>query len=105
MIHCTGGGQTKILHFIDNLHICKNNMFDVPPLFSLIKQESNTSWKEMYQVFNMGHRMELYLKKDVANEIIDIAKSFNLEAKIIGYVEKSNAKKLTIKSPGGTLVY
>ena len=80
-------------------------MFDVPPLFSLIKKESNTSWKEMYQVFNMGHRMELYLKKDVANKIIDIAKSFNLEAKIIGYVEKSNAKKLTIKSPGGTLVY
>jgi len=105
MIHCTGGGQTKILHFIDNLHICKNDMFDVPPLFSLIKKESNTSWKEMYQVFNMGHRMELYLKKDVTNEIIDIARSFNLEAKIIGYVEKSNAKKLTIKSPGGILVY
>ena len=105
MIHCTGGGQTKILHFIDNLHVCKNNMFEVPPLFKLIQEQSNTSWKEMYQVFNMGHRMELYLKRDVASDIIKIANSFNLDAQVIGFVEKSNSKKLTIHSPEGQLIY
>ncbi len=105
MIHCTGGGQTKVLHFIENLHICKNSMFDIPPIFRLIKEESNASWQEMYKVFNMGHRMEIYAKKEVSNKIIDIASSFDLDAKIIGYVEKSNNKKLTIQSPDGLIVY
>ena len=105
MVHCTGGGQTKVLHFINNLHICKNNMFEIPPIFNLIKQESNASWKEMYKVFNMGHRMEIYLNQDVAQKIITVSKSFNLDAKIIGYVEKSNRKKLTIHSPEGVISY
>ena len=105
MVHCTGGGQTKILHFIDNLHIYKNNMFEVPPIFDFLKQESDTSWKEMYKVFNMGHRMELYVHEDVANSIIRIAKSFNVDAQIIGYVEKSQKKKLTITSPDGIISY
>ena len=105
MVHCTGGGQTKILHFLKNLHVHKNNMFPLPPLFNLIKQESGASWKEMYKVFNMGHRMELYVDKSIANKIIKIATSFNLDAQIIGYVEKSNSKKLTIDSPEGALVY
>ncbi len=105
MIHCTGGGQTKILHFINDLHIYKNNMFTPPPLFNLIKNESGSSWSEMYKVFNMGHRMELYVDKSSAKDIIKIANSFNLEAKVIGYVERAVGKKLTIESPGGTLVY
>ena len=105
MVHCTGGGQTKILHFIEDLHICKNNMFNIPPIFDLIKKESNISWREMYKVFNMGHRMELYVKKEVSDTIIDLAKSFDLDAQIIGYVEKSDSKKLTIKSPEGLIVY
>ena len=105
MVHCTGGGQTKILHFIENLHIVKNNMLPIPPVFDLIKNESGTDWREMYKVFNMGHRMELYTKKDCANSILEIANSFNLDAQIIGYVEQSNVKKLTIKSPKGLIVY
>ncbi|MAQ47567.1 MAG: phosphoribosylformylglycinamidine cyclo-ligase [Flavobacteriales bacterium] len=105
MIHCTGGGQTKILHFINNLHVHKNNMFTPPPLFDLIKKESGASWQEMYKVFNMGHRMELYVDKSSVKDIIQIAKSFNLEAKAIGYVEHAANKKLTIESPGGTLSY
>tara|TARA_B100000902_G_scaffold399686_1_gene471818 strand:+ start:954 stop:2111 length:1158 start_codon:yes stop_codon:yes gene_type:complete len=105
MVHCTGGGQTKILHFIDDLHVCKNNMFNPPPIFQLIQSESKTSWKEMYKVFNMGHRMEIYLKKDVSSEIISICKSFNLDAKIVGYVEKSDDKKLTIHTPEGPIIY
>ena len=105
MIHCTGGGQTKVLHFINNLHVYKNNMFTVPPIFQLIKEESHASWKEMYQVFNMGHRMELYVNKDVANGIIGIAQSFDLDAQIVGYVESSDANKLTIDSPDEVLVY
>ena len=105
MVHCTGGGQTKILHFIENLHVVKNNMFPVPPIFDLIKHESNTSWKEMYKVFNMGHRMELYLNKDVAKDIIAIANSFNLDAQVIGHVSSSESKKLTIQSPEGKIVY
>ena len=105
MVHCTGGGQTKVLHFINNLHIVKNNMFSVPPIFNLIKQESSASWQEMYQVFNMGHRMELYVKKEVASSIIDLASSFNLDAQIIGFVEKSDSKKLTIQAPDKILVY
>ena len=105
MVHCTGGGQTKVLHFIDNLHICKNNMFSIPPIFNLIKQESQASWREMYKVFNMGHRMELYLNQNVAQDIIAIAESFKLDAQVIGYVEKSDSKKITIYSPGGPIIY
>jgi len=105
MVHCSGGAQTKILHFIDNLHIIKDNMFDVPPLFKLIQEQSKTDWKEMYQVFNCGHRMELYVKPEVAKTIIEISKSFNVEAKIIGRVEASDQKALTIKSAYGTFTY
>tara|TARA_B100000902_G_scaffold64673_1_gene71269 strand:- start:8138 stop:9319 length:1182 start_codon:yes stop_codon:yes gene_type:complete len=105
MIHCTGGGQTKILHFIDNLHIIKDNLFDLPPLFKLIKEESNTDWQEMYKVFNMGHRMELYVPQHISNDIIDISKSFNIEAKIIGKVKSSNSKQLTITSSFGKFLY
>ena len=105
MIHCSGGAQTKILHFIDNLHIIKDNMFDVPPLFKLIQDQSKTDWKEMYQVFNCGHRMELYVKPEVAHAIIEISKSFNVDAKIIGRVEGSLEKKLTINSEYGTFEY
>lgn len=105
MIHCSGGAQTKILHFIDNLHIIKDNMFAVPPLFKLIQSESDTHWKEMYQVFNMGHRMELYVDENVAQKIIDISKSFDVDAQIIGRVEKAVSKKLTIESEHGTFEY
>lgn len=105
MVHCTGGAQTKILHFIENLHIIKDNMFPAPPLFKLIQEQSQTDWKEMYQVFNCGHRMELYVPKDIANDIISISKSFNVNAQIIGRVEGSNAKKLTIKSEFGEFSY
>ena len=105
MVHCSGGAQTKILHFIDDLHIIKDNMFDVPPLFKLIQEQSKTDWKEMYQVFNCGHRMELYVKPEAAKAIIEISKSFNVDAKIIGRVEASNDKKLTIKSEYGTFIY
>ena len=105
MVHCSGGAQTKILHFIDDLHIVKNNMFTVPPLFKLIQEESKTDWKEMYQVFNCGHRLELYVAKEVADSIIAIASKFNVEAQIIGHVEASPEKKLTIKSEYGTFEY
>ena len=105
MIHCSGGAQTKILHFIDNLHIIKDNLFDTPPLFNIIKQESNTDWKEMYKVFNMGHRMELYVKPEISNQIIEISKSFGVDAKIIGRVEDSESKKLTISSKHGSFEY
>ncbi|MEI6488205.1 MAG: AIR synthase related protein [Bacteroidota bacterium] len=105
IVHCSGGGQTKILHFINNLHIIKDNLFPVPVLFDLIKQQSGTDWKEMYQVFNMGHRMELYVRAAIAGDIISISKSFDVDAKIIGRVEKSDKKKLTIHSVGGILNY
>jgi phosphoribosylformylglycinamidine cyclo-ligase len=105
MIHCSGGGQTKILHFIDNLHIVKNNLFPLPPLFNLIHEQSEADWKEMYQVFNMGHRFEIYTSDKNANEIIDISKGFNLEAKVIGYCEASDNKKLTIVSESGRFEY
>jgi len=105
MIHCSGGAQTKILHFVDNLHIIKDNMFTVPPLFQLIQEQSQTNWKEMYQVFNCGHRMELYVSPDVAEEIISISKSFNVNAQIVGRVEVSETKKLTIESEFGTFNY
>jgi phosphoribosylformylglycinamidine cyclo-ligase len=105
MIHCSGGAQTKILHFIDELHVVKDNLFDVPPLFKLIQEQSGTDWKEMYKVFNCGHRLEFYLPEDVANDIIEISKSFGVNAKIIGRVEASNSKKLTISGKYGTFVY
>ena len=105
MIHCSGGAQTKILHFIENLHVIKDNMFDIPPLFKLIQNESNTSWKEMYKVFNMGHRMELYVDEKIALDIIEISRSFNVDAKIIGRVEKSPKRKLTIYSEKGEFIY
>ncbi len=105
MVHCSGGAQTKILHFIDENHIIKDNLFDVPPLFKLIQENSGTDWKEMYQVFNMGHRMELYVDPAVAEEIIKISESFNVDAKIIGRVEASADKKLTISSEHGTYEY
>ena len=105
MIHCSGGAQTKILHFIDNLHVIKDNMFSIPPLFKLIQEQSKTDWKEMYQVFNCGHRMELYVNPEVAEEIIKISKSFNVDAQIVGRVEASSTKKLTIESEYGTFTY
>jgi phosphoribosylformylglycinamidine cyclo-ligase len=105
MIHCSGGAQTKILHFVDNLHIIKDNMFPIPPLFKLIKEQSKTDWQEMYQVFNCGHRMELYVSPEIADDIISISKSFNVDAKIIGCVEASKGKKLTISSEFGQFYY
>ena len=105
MVHCSGGAQTKILHFVKNLHIIKDNLFGVPPLFKLIQAESKTDWKEMYQVFNMGHRMELYVPQEIADDIIEISKSFNVDAKIVGRVEASETKKLTIKSEFGEFFY
>ncbi len=105
MVHCSGGAQTKILHFIKELHIIKDNLFEAPPLFKLIQKESKTDWKEMYQVFNMGHRMELYVSPEIAEDIIAISKSFNVDAKIVGRVEASESKKLTIKSDYGEFVY
>tara|TARA_B110000881_G_scaffold88663_1_gene77753 strand:+ start:257 stop:1408 length:1152 start_codon:yes stop_codon:yes gene_type:complete len=105
MIHCSGGAQTKILHFIENLHIIKDNLFETPPLFEIIQRESNTSWEEMYKVFNMGHRMELYVKPECAIKIIEISKSFGVDAKVIGRVEASKEKKLTISSKNGVFNY
>lgn len=105
MVHCSGGAQTKVLHFVDNVHVVKDNLFEVPPLFKLIQQESGTDWKEMYQVFNMGHRMELYVDEEIAEEIIAISQSFNVEAQIIGRVEAAEGKKLTIKSEYGEFQY
>ena len=105
MVHCSGGAQTKILHFVKDLHIIKDNLFEVPPLFKLIQEESKTDWKEMYQVFNMGHRMELYVPKEIADDLISISKSFNVDAKIVGKVETSVSKKLTIQSEFGEFHY
>ena len=105
MVHCSGGGQTKIMHFIDNLHVVKDNLFDLPPLFRIIHEQSGTDWREMYQVFNMGHRFEIYTDNKNAEEIIKVAESFNLEAKIIGHCEATDGRKLTIKSEFGTFEY
>ena len=105
MVHCSGGAQTKILHFVKDLHIIKDNMFAVPPLFKLIQEQSDTDWKEMYQVFNCGHRMELYVKPDVADAIIAISKSYKVDAQIVGRVEAADTKKLTIQSEFGTFEY
>jgi len=105
MVHCSGGAQTKILHFVDNVHVIKDNLFDVPPLFQLIQEQSKTGWKEMYQVFNCGHRMELYVNPEVAANIIEISKSYNVNAQIVGRVEAAETKKLTIQSKYGTFEY
>jgi phosphoribosylformylglycinamidine cyclo-ligase len=105
MVHCSGGAQTKVLHFVDNVHVIKDNLFPVPPLFQLIQEQSGTDWKEMYQVFNCGHRMELYVPEAVANDIIAISKSFNVDAQIVGRVEVSETKKLTISSDYGVFKY
>ena len=105
MIHCSGGAQTKILNFIEDLHVIKDNLFELPPVFKLIQAESNTNWKEMYKVFNMGHRMELYVPIEVSEEIISISKSFNVDAQVIGRVESYKGKKLTISSDFGTFIY
>lgn len=105
MVHCSGGAQTKVLHFVDNLHIIKDNLFDVPPLFRLIQRESKTDWKEMYQVFNCGHRMELYVPSAIAEDLIKISRSFNIDAQVIGRVEKNRGKKLTITSKFGKFIY
>ncbi|WP_310555465.1 AIR synthase related protein [Flavobacterium sp.] len=105
MVHCSGGAQTKILHFIDNLHIIKDNLFPVPPLFKLIQEQSKTDWKEMYQVFNCGHRMEIYVPTEIANDIIELSKSFGVESQIVGRVEASENKKLTITSQYGIFEY
>ena len=105
IIHCSGGAQTKIMNFVKNKHVIKDNLFQIPPVFNLIQKESQTSWNEMYQVFNMGHRLEIYTDHDTANEIINISKSFNLDAQIIGRVTNSESNKLTIKSSKGVFNY
>jgi len=105
MVHCSGGAQTKVLHFVDSVHVIKDNLFPTPPLFKMIQEESGTSWKEMYEVFNMGHRMELYVPASSAEEIVKISKSFGVDAQIIGRVEVSESKQLTIKSDHGDFVY
>lgn len=105
MVHCSGGAQTKVLHFVDNVHVVKDNLFPIPPLFKLIQEQSNTDWKEMYKVFNMGHRMEIYVPQNIAADIIAISKSFGVDAQIVGRVEASATKKLTIKSENGIFEY
>ncbi len=105
MVHCSGGAQTKILHFVDNLHIIKDNLFEIPPLFKLIQEQSGTDWKEMYKVFNMGHRMEIYCTPEIANDLIAISQSFGVDAQIVGRVETSDRKKLTLVSPFGEYIY
>lgn len=105
MVHCSGGAQTKVLHFIEGLHVVKDNLFEVPPLFKLIHEQSGTDWKEMYKVFNMGHRMEIYVSEEHAAEIISISKKFDVDAKIIGRVEKASTKKVTLKTEFGEFIY
>lgn len=105
MVHCSGGGQTKVLHFVDQLHIVKDNLFPVPPLFNIIREQSGTDWKEMYQVFNMGHRMEIYCAPSLAEELIQISRGFNIEAQVVGHVAASDKKKLTIKTQQGEFTW
>jgi phosphoribosylformylglycinamidine cyclo-ligase len=105
IVHCSGGGQTKVLHFINQLHVIKDNLFPIPPLFQLIQEQSKTDWKEMYQVFNMGHRMEIYLPLEYSQEIINISKEFSIDAQIIGRCEKADTRKLTITSQHGIFQY
>jgi phosphoribosylformylglycinamidine cyclo-ligase len=105
MVHCSGGAQTKVLHFVNDVHVIKDNLFPIPPLFKLIQEESGTEWQEMYKVFNMGHRMEVYVSPEIADSIIAISKSFNIDAQIVGRVEANDGKKLTIESPYGVFEY
>jgi phosphoribosylformylglycinamidine cyclo-ligase len=105
MVHCSGGAQTKVMHFVDDVHVIKDNLFPIPPLFEAIQKESGTSWEEMYKVFNMGHRMELYVPQAIAQDIIELSQSFNVAAQIVGRVEESEIKKLTIRSPYGEFIY
>jgi phosphoribosylformylglycinamidine cyclo-ligase len=105
MIHCSGGAQTKVLHFVDKLHIIKDNLFPTPPLFEMIQSQSGTDWKEMHKVFNMGHRMEFYVSEEMAESLIGISKSFAVDAKIVGRVEESPIKKLSIRSEYGEFTY
>ncbi|MDG1178176.1 MAG: AIR synthase-related protein, partial [SAR324 cluster bacterium] len=105
MVHCSGGAQTKVMHFVEGVHVIKDNFFEIPPLFDVIQKESGTDWKEMYKVFNMGHRMEVYLPEEYAQDIIDISKSFGVDAQVIGRVETSNVNKLTLKSEYGIFEY
>jgi len=105
MVHCSGGGQTKVLHFVDNVHVIKDNLFAVPPLFNMIQQESKTDWREMYRVFNMGHRLEIFTSESAAKRMIELAAGFNIDAQVIGRVEAAAEKKLTITSDNGTFIY
>ena len=105
MVHCSGGAQTKVLHFVDDVHVIKDNLFPTPPLFEMIQEESGTSWEEMYKVFNMGHRMELYVPEEIAEKVIAISEEFNVNGQIIGRVEAHDGKKLTIKSSEGEFTY
>ena len=106
MVHCSGGAQTKVLHFVEGVHVIKDNLFDTPPLFRIIQEESGTDWQEMYKVFNMGHRMEIYTSEQFAQEMIDISQSFNVDARIVGRVEASDSgARLTIRSKHGEFTY
>jgi phosphoribosylformylglycinamidine cyclo-ligase len=105
MVHCSGGAQTKVMHFVEEVHVIKDNLFPIPPLFDLIQKESGTSFQEMYKVFNMGHRMEIYVAPEFAEEIIQISESFGIPAQIVGRVESATVKKLTIKSTYGEFIY
>ncbi len=105
MVHCTGGAQTKVMHFVENKHVIKDNMFPIPPLFRLIREQSGTDWAEMYKVFNMGHRMEIYLPASKAQQVIEISRSFNIDARVIGHVENCDSNRLTITSEYGEFTY
>jgi len=105
MVHCSGGAQTKVMHFVENKHVVKDNLFPAPPLFRIIQEQSGTDWKEMYKVFNMGHRMEVYVAPEDAQAVIDVAKSFNIDARIVGRVDDAPANRLTIKSEHGVFEY
>jgi phosphoribosylformylglycinamidine cyclo-ligase len=105
MVHCSGGALTKVMHFVENMHVVKNNLFEIPPLFRIIQEQSGTEWKEMYKVFNMGQRLEVYLPEQGAQQVIDIARSFGIEAQICGYCERAEKNQLDIISPYGTFTY
>ena len=105
MVHCSGGAQTKVMHFVKNLKITKNNLFPVPPLFRMIREQSGTDWQEMYKVFNMGHRMEVYVSPEDAQSVIDVARSFGIDSQVVGFVEESDRNILVIESEEGRFVY
>ncbi len=105
MVHCSGGAQTKVMHFVHNKHVVKDNLFPIPPLFRIIHEQSGTDWSEMYKVFNMGHRMEIYIAPEYAEQVMAISKSFGIDARIVGHVEEADTNRLTIKSENGTFIY